>query len=86
MVSAFITWLEAHDKLAGWAQFYGAMFALLFTYLTAFAPIWRRKKQLLRSAQRLLSNGYEVIESYHRTSGQSSSIRNGRLLNKNFLR
>jgi hypothetical protein len=67
-VEAFITWLEAHDKLAGWAQFFGAMFALLFTYFTAFAPIWRRKKQLRRSAQRLLSNGYEVIESYHRTS------------------
>jgi hypothetical protein len=63
-----ITWLENHDKLAGWAQFFGAMLALVVTYLTAFAPIWRRKRQLKESASRLLSHGYEAIESYHRTS------------------
>ncbi|PTQ12156.1 hypothetical protein CLG96_06245 [Sphingomonas oleivorans] len=64
----FISWLEAHDKLSGWAQFLGAMLALLLTYFTAFAPLWRRRRQLHRAALRLLSNGYEAIESYHRTS------------------
>lgn len=67
-MSEIVQWLEAHDKLAGWAQFMGAVLALLLTYLTAFAPLWRRKRQLRRAATRLLSNGYEAIESYHRTS------------------
>ncbi|MEG3093460.1 hypothetical protein [Sphingomonas sp. PB1R3] len=67
-MSDLITWFENHDKLAGWAQFFGAMLALIVTYLTAFAPIWRRKRQLKLSADRLLSHGYEAIESYHRTS------------------
>ncbi|UVO51587.1 hypothetical protein M0208_14135 [Sphingomonas sp. SUN019] len=67
-MSNVVTWLENHDKLAGWAQFFGATFALLITYLTAFAPVWRRKRQMKKSADRLLSNGYETIESYHRTS------------------
>ena len=58
----------SHDKLAGWAQFFGASLALLVTYLTAFAPTWTRRRQLLNSADRLLLNGYEVVESYHRTS------------------
>lgn len=44
------------------------MLALLATYLTAFIPIWRRKKQLQKAAARLLANGYEAIESYHHTS------------------
>ena len=64
----FISWLEAHEKLSGWAQFFGAILALLITYFTAFAPLWRRKRQLNKAALRILSNGYEVIESYHRTS------------------
>jgi len=68
-MDSLVSWLEAHEKLSGWAQFFGAMLALLLTYFTAFAPIWRRKKQLRFTALRLLSNGYEVIESYHRTSG-----------------
>lgn len=63
-----VEWLEAHDKLAGWAQFIGAMLALLVTYLTAFAPIWRRKRELRNAGKRLLAHGYEAIESYHRTS------------------
>lgn len=63
-----IGWLEAHDKLAGWAQFFGAMLALIVMYFTAFSPVWRRKRQLENSAARLLSHGYEVIESYYRTS------------------
>lgn len=67
-MDAVILWLEAHENLAGWAQFFGAMLALLLTYFTAFAPLWRRKRQLRNSAVRLLSNGYEAIESYHRTS------------------
>ncbi|HEY0147715.1 MAG TPA: hypothetical protein VGB70_01795 [Allosphingosinicella sp.] len=67
-MNQLIHWLEAHDKLAGWAQFFGAIIALLLTYLTAFAPLWRRKRQLRRAAFRLLMNGYEAIESYHRTS------------------
>lgn len=61
-------WLEAHENLAGWAQFFGAMLALVITYLTAFAPVWRRKRQLHNSAARLIANGYETLESYHRTS------------------
>lgn len=65
---SLIEWFEAHDKLAGWAQFFGAMLALGTTYLTAFVPIWHRKRQLKKSAMRLLSNGYEVLESYHRTT------------------
>ncbi|WP_084462617.1 hypothetical protein [Oceanibaculum pacificum] len=67
-MDAIVTWLETHDKLAGWAQFLGAMLALLVTYFTAFAPVWRRKRQLKNAATRLLLHGYEVIESYHRTS------------------
>lgn len=67
-MSDLITWFENHDKLAGWAQFFGAMLALIVTYFTAFAPVWRRKRQLKLSAARLLSHGYEAIESYHRTS------------------
>lgn len=67
-MNEIISWLESHDKLSGWAQFFGAMLALLLTYFTAFMPIWRRKKQLRQSALRLLANGYEVLESYHRTS------------------
>lgn len=68
-MSGLIAWLEAHDKLAGWAQFLGAMLALILTYITAFAPIWRRKRQLASAAQRLLLHGYESIESYHRVIG-----------------
>ncbi|MGX7744942.1 hypothetical protein [Rhodopseudomonas parapalustris] len=63
-----IAWLELHDKLAGWAQFVGAMIAIAITYFTAFAPAWRRKRQLRSAAARLLSHGYEALESYHRTS------------------
>lgn len=63
-----IGWLENHSELAGWAQFLGAVLALLLTYFTAFAPTWRRKRQLGNAAMRLLANGYEVIESYSRTS------------------
>jgi hypothetical protein len=66
-MNQFISWLEAHDKLAGWAQFLGAILALLLTYFTAFWPMWRRKRQLRNAAQRLLLNGFEAIESYHRT-------------------
>jgi hypothetical protein len=61
-------WLEAHDKLAGWAQFFGAVIALAVTYFTAFAPHWRRKRQLRDASERLLAHGYEVLESFHRTS------------------
>lgn len=64
----FIGWLETHDKLAGWAQFIGAMLALALTYFTAFAPIWRQKRRLRNAGARLLTHGYEAIESYHRTS------------------
>ncbi|HEV7659340.1 MAG TPA: hypothetical protein VGO55_05795 [Allosphingosinicella sp.] len=67
-MSAIISWLETHDKLAGWAQFMGAMLALGATYFTVFVPIWHRKRQLRNAAVRLLMNGYEVLESYHRTT------------------
>lgn len=67
-MEAIKSWLEAHDKLSGWAQFAGAMLALGVTYLTAFIPIWNRKRQLRKAAARLLSHGYEVLESYHRTT------------------
>lgn len=67
-MEAITSWLQAHDKLAGWAQFAGAMLALGVTYLTAFIPIWNRKRQLRKAAARLLSHGYEVLESYHRTT------------------
>lgn len=63
-----VAWLIAHNELSGWAQFAGAILALGVTYFTAFAPTWRRKRQLREAAQRLLLNGYEVIESYHRSS------------------
>jgi hypothetical protein len=63
-----IVWLQAHESLSGWAQFFGAMVALIVTYFTAFAPHWQRRRQLKRAAGRLLLNGYEVLESYHRTS------------------
>ena len=65
---ALIAWLEDHEKLAGWAQFFGAVLALFVTYFTAFAPAWRRRRQLHGEAKRLLMHGYEVIESFHRTS------------------
>ncbi len=64
----FLLWLESHDKLAGWAQFAGAVLALLVTYFTAFMPIWHRKRQLRKAAARLLSHGFEVLESHHRTT------------------
>lgn len=64
----FVRLLEANDKLSGWAQFAGAMVALMLTYFTAFAPQWERRRQLNGAAPRLLLNGYTVIESYHRTS------------------
>lgn len=67
-MEAITSWLEAHDKLSGWTQFAGAMLALGVTYLTAFVPIWNRKRQLRKAAARLLSHGYEVLESYHRTT------------------
>jgi hypothetical protein len=67
-MNSFILWLEAHEKLSGWAQFFGAILALTITYFTAFAPHWRRKRQLQTAATRILSNGFESIESYHRTS------------------
>jgi hypothetical protein len=67
-MGGFVAWLETHDKLAGWAQFLGAMIALGATYFTAFLPIWHRKRQLRKAASRLLLNGYEVLESYHRTT------------------
>ncbi len=67
-MSSLGAWLEAHDKLAGWAQFFGAVLALVVTYFTAFAPTWRRKRQLQSTAARLLANGFEMVESYHRTS------------------
>jgi len=69
-MSDLVSWLEAHDKLAGWAQFAGATAALVLTYFTAFSPVWRRKKQLKVGGERLLLHGYEMLESYHRTSAQ----------------
>jgi hypothetical protein len=63
-----IIWLETNEKLSGWAQFLGTMLALILTYLTAFMPIWRRKRQLHQSGLRLLSHGYEAVESYYSTS------------------
>ncbi len=68
IVTEILVWLSDHEKLSGWAQFLGSILALGLTYFTAFAPGWRRKKQLGDTAKRLLLNGYEVIESYHRTS------------------
>ena len=67
-MNALAAWLEAHDELAGWAQFFGAMLALGVTYVTAFAPVWRRRRQLQSSATRLIENGYITLESYHHTS------------------
>ena len=67
-MNSIIASLEAHDKLAGWAQFFGAIIALAVTYFTAFAPHWQRKRQLRNASERLLLHGYEVLESFHRTS------------------
>ncbi|RYY29348.1 MAG: hypothetical protein EOP62_00465 [Sphingomonadales bacterium] len=67
-MSDLISWLQANDNLSGWAQFAGAMLTLGATYLIAFIPIWNRKRQLRKAAARLLSHGYEVLESYHRTT------------------
>lgn len=63
-----IAWLENHENLAGWAQFAGAIVALGVTYFTAFSPHWQHKRQLRRAGDRLLANGYEGLESFHRTS------------------
>ena len=67
MIVDLVSWLEAHEGLAGWAQFVGAIFALAATYVTAFAPGWRRQRQLRAAALRLMAHGYEFIESYDRT-------------------
>lgn len=67
-MSEVLTWLKTHEELSGWAQFVGAMLALVVTYVTAFAPHWQRRKQLKLAAGRLLQNGYEAFESYYRTS------------------
>lgn len=45
-----LTWMEAHDKLAGWAQFFGAMLAIGASYLFAAAEGRRSSKEL--AAQR----------------------------------
>lgn len=66
-MSDILNWLEAHDRLAGWAQVAGAVLALAATYITAFAPTWRRKQQLREAGKRLLAHGHEVVESYHRS-------------------
>lgn len=63
-------WLEVHEALSGWAQFAGAMLALVVTYLTAYMATWKRRRQLHAAAIRLLAHGYEVLESYHRTSSK----------------
>lgn len=68
-MTSLVAWLETHEKLAGWAQFLGAVIALAVTYFTAFAPIWRRKRQLRKASERLLAHGFEVLESFHRTTG-----------------
>lgn len=62
-----ITWLENHESLSGWAQFAGAIIALFVTYVSAFGPIWRRRRHLEEESQRLLMHGYEVIASYNRS-------------------
>jgi len=67
-MQGILNWLENHDKLAGWAQFLGAIITLILTYVTAFAPHWRRKRQLRAASERVLSHGYEAVESFHRTS------------------
>jgi hypothetical protein len=38
-----IDWMETHDKLAGWAQTFGALIALV---LAIAIPWWQRKEQL----------------------------------------
>lgn len=68
MIEGLVSWLVANEPLAGWAQFFGAMLALGLTYFSAFAPTWRRRRQLRDEATRLLMHGYEVVESFHRTS------------------
>ena len=79
-----VSWLENHDKLAGWAQFAGAILALLVTYFTAFAPHWRRKRQLRHASERLLAHGYESLESFHRTTAhflpQAINLKAGSLM------
>lgn len=67
-MNAAMAWLEGHNKLSGWAQFFGAMLTLIVTYLTVFMPVWHRKRQLKKGAKRLLLHGHEAIESYYRTS------------------
>lgn len=39
-----IAWMESHDKLSGWAQFYGASLALVVAILV---PAWQRYLQAL---------------------------------------
>lgn len=61
--------LKENSDLSGWAQFAGSMIALLLTYWLATHPVRYRKRRLEASAKRLLQNGYETLESFHRTSG-----------------
>ncbi|MEI4507394.1 hypothetical protein WBQ88_16880 [Sphingopyxis sp. CCNWLW253] len=64
----FANWLRSNESLSGWAQFLGAMIALIVTYRLASLPHRYRDRQLEASASRLLLNGYEALESFHRTS------------------
>lgn len=63
-----VVWLKANEDLSGWAQFAGTMIALVATYQLARLPYWQRNRQLNASGKRLLQNGYEALESFHRTS------------------
>lgn len=63
-----VQFLKDNADLSGWAQFAGTMIALFLTYWMALHPLRHRKKQLENSAKRLLLNGYESFESFHRTS------------------
>jgi hypothetical protein len=66
----FLLWLEQHEKLAGWAQFAGAMLALGATFLAAWLPVWaqrqdqrRRQKRLREAASNAASAAYAGIST-----------------------
>lgn len=62
MCQSLMCWLEAHDKLAGWAQFLGAMLALA---AAIGVPAWlnrdARLQSRLRSANALRANAQMVL-------------------------
>jgi len=63
-------WLKENESLSGWAQFAGAMLALIVTYFTALAPLWRQQRADRNKADReAAALGSRAIRAYEKHVG-----------------